>query len=244
MPPAMTPETLKITVVLLSLAYMLAFEHLGMRRHRISLILVVLSLLAANGFYLASLTAAAEAAMVAFVLLGGHGLWELCRWGISEGRSRMRSHKRSRMPARRLKRTAIPFPLSNAQITARFTELAAKDPLAVVKPSLGFLAWNNGDDYILQLHLIPGGGWVSLFWSPSEFELRDKEIKNACKSAGVPCHKHLLGMRARGLAICTRGQITLAPADQLMHFDEFLHTILAPQEEFTTWLQNYSPKKA
>ena len=33
-------------------------------------------------------------------------------------------------------------------------ELAKKDSLAVVKTSLNFLAWNNGDDYVLQLHLL------------------------------------------------------------------------------------------
>ena len=27
-----------------------------------------------------------------------------------------------------------------------------------------------------------------------------------------------------------------APYDQQIHFDEFLHTVLAPQEEFNTWL--------
>ena len=238
----MPAESLKIAVVLVCLAYMLAFEHLGRRRYRISLVLIVLSLLTAAGCYLADCTAAAEGGMVAFVLLGCHGLWELGRWLISEGQARVRGRKRSRMPARRLKKTALAFTISNEQLIARFTELAKKDSLAVVKTSLNFLAWNNGDDYVLQLHLIPSGGWVSIFWSPSEFELRDKEVKSACKSAGIPCHKHLLGMRARGIAICTRGQVVISPADQLMHFDEFLHTVLAPEEDFRTWLATYTPK--
>lgn len=240
----MSPDTLNIAAALVCLAYLLAFEHLGNWRHVLSIVLLLLCAIAVGILLALGMYRYAEAPMVAFVLLLGHCLWELGKWLVCEGRYRLRGHKRASLPARRHKKASIPFTLSNAELTTRFSALAAKDELAVVKPALNFLSWNNGEDYILQLHLLPQGGWVCIFWSPSDFELRDKEVKAACKAAGVPCHKHLLGMRTQGIAICQRGQITLAPADQLVHFDEFLHTILAPQEEFTGWLQDYHPKKA
>lgn len=240
----MPPETHNITAALVCLAYLLAFEHLGRRRHVLSLVLMLLCAIAVAVLLALRMYRQAEAPMVVFVLLLGHCLWELGKWLVCEGRYRLRGHKRANLPARRHKKASIPFALSNAELTARFSALAAKDELAIAKPSLNFLSWNNGEDYILQLHLLPQGGWVGIFWSPADFELRDKEVKGACKAAGVPCHKHLLGMRTQGIAICLRGQITLTPADQLVHFDEFLHTVLAPQDEFSAWLQSYQPKQS
>ena len=75
-----------------------------------------------------------------------------------------------------------------------------------------------------------------------DFELRDREIMAACRAANVPCNKKLLGMRAQGIAICRSGQLTITPADQQIHFDEFLHGVLAPPEEFTAWLDELNVK--
>lgn len=239
----MSPDTCNVVAAVLVLTYLLAFEHLGERRHIISLVLLLLSALAVAVLLGLGMYRTAEAPMVVFVLLLAHCLWELGKWLATEGQYMLRSRKRANMPARRHKKATMPFALSNAEVVDRFTQLAAKDELAVVKPSIRFLAWNNQLDYVIQIHLLPQGGWIALFWSPADFELRDKEVKAACKAAGVPCHKNLLGMRTQGIAICTRGQITVTPADQLIHFDEFLHSVLAPQAEFETWLATYSTKK-
>lgn len=235
----MSADTLNIIASLVCLTYLLAFEHLGKWRHLLSVAFIIVSAISVITLLLLELPDEAEAPMIAFVLLSGHGLWELGKWLFIESRYRLRSRKRANLPARRHKRATIPYLLSNAEVVAHFTELAAKDELAVVKPALNFLSWNNGEDYILQVHLLPQGGWISIFWSPADFELRDKEVKAACKAAELPCHRHLLGMRTQGIAICRRGQITITPADQLIHFDEFLHTVLAPQEEFRQWLNDY-----
>ncbi len=239
----MSPDALNITAVLASLAWLLAFEHLGRWKYALSAGLLLLSGTAVGVLLALHMLRAAEAPMIVFVLLFVHGLWELGKWLLSEGRYLLRGRKRANLPARRHKRADIPFCLSNTELTAHFAALAKKDKLAVAKPALNFCSWNNGLDYTLRLHLLPEGGWIALFWSPSDFELRDKEVKAACKAAGVPCHKQLLGKRAQGIGICRRGVVSISPADQLVHFDEFLHTVLAPQAEFDTWLAEHTTDK-
>lgn len=237
----MSPDALNITAALVCLAWLLAFEHLGQWRYFLSIGAMLLSGIAVGVLLALHMLREAEAPMVVFVLLFVHCVWELLRWLVSEGRYMLRGHKRANLPARRHKRADIPFALSNAEVVAHFSDLAQKDKLATAKPALQFCSWNNGLDYTLWLHLLPEGGWIALFWSPADFELRDKEVKAACKTAGVPCQKHLLGKRAQGIAICRRGQLSISPADQLVHFDEFLHTVLAPQAEFSAWLSSYTP---
>ena len=238
----MSPEVLYATILLSFFAYVFIFEYLGWWRHRLCGILTTMAAITVGVLLWRGNSALTEPAIVVLALLGGHSMWELSKWLFVEGRSRARGRKRANMPARRHKKVTTPYELSNEQVIANFAELAKKDDLAVVKPKFGFLAWNNRQNYVMQLFLLDDGGWVSIFWSPSDFELRDREIMAACRAAAVPCNKKLLGMRAQGIAICRSGQLTITPADQQIHFDEFLHGVLAPHEEFTAWLDELSVK--
>ncbi len=232
----MSSESLNITVALLCLAYILVYDHLGLWRARFCGGITICAALTAGLLWWCCGMATAEPALVALVLLGGHALWELSKYLLAESRSHARGRKRANLPARRQKKVTSPYALSNEQIIANFTELAKKDDLAVVKPKFNFLAWNNRQSYVMQLFLLPDDSWVSIFWTPTDFELRDREIMVACRTAAVPCNKRLLGTRAQGIAICCNGQLTITPADQQIHFDEFLHGPLAPQQEFADWL--------
>jgi len=233
----MNPEHLNVAVILGFCAYVFLFEQLGRRRHLLGGVLLAAALLTAG--LLHTLGAEVQPALVAAALLGAHNLWELFRWLLIEGRSHSRSRKRANLPARRHKRVSTPYPQSNEEVISHFTQLAGKDDLVVTKPQFNFLAWNTRQGYVIQIFLLPDGGWTSLFWSPSEFELRDKEVLAACRAAGVPCHKKMLGMRAQGIAICHDSLLTITPADQQIHFDEFLHSVLAPPTEFSAWLRDY-----
>ena len=84
-------------------------------------------------------------------------------------------------------------------------------------------------DYTLALASVKAGA-SKIRINPGNIgaEWKVREVAEACKAAGIPCRKHLLGKRAQGIAICRRGQLSISPADQLVHFDEFLHTVLAP----------------
>lgn len=242
----MSPESLNITIALACLAYVLIYDHLGLWRSMLCIAVTAAAAMTAGVLWWCKGMSAAEPALVALALLGGHALWELAKWLFAAGRSRARGRKRANLPPRRHKRATTPYTQSNEELIAHFHALAQKDDLAVVKPNFNFLAWNNRQSYVMQLFLLPeGDGWVSIFWSPTEFELRDREITAACRAAAVPCHKKLLGTRAQGIAICRAGQLTITPADQQIHFDEFLHGPLAPQPEFSDWLSqqpNYKQK--
>lgn len=231
----MSPDHLNLAAILVCAAYIFAFDHLGRGRHIISAVLLALSAAAAVLLSVYIHRQAAEPAIVAGILLLLHCLWELAKWLFIESRFQARSRKRAKLPARRHKKASTTCPLTHDNIIDNFRRLAQVDDLAVAKPSIRFFAWNNKEDYIIQIYLT-NEAWISLFWTPTDFELRDKEVKAACKAAGIPCRRHLLGMRAQGIATCRRGEVTITPADQLIHFDEFLHTVLAPQEEFNTWL--------
>ncbi len=233
----MSADYVSIIIFLGFIAYVFVFEYLGRLRHIISAGVLVISLTVA--ICLAGLGMNSEPALAAAVLFSGHGVWELGKWLLAEGRSRSRSRKRANLPARRHKRATTPYTLSNEEIISHFAELAKKDDLAVHKPAFNFLAWNTRQGYVIQVFLLPEGGWTSIFWSPADFEMRDKEITAACRAANVPCHKKMLGMRAQGIAIAHAGQLTITPADQQIHFDEFLHSVLAPEPEFTAWLKDY-----
>lgn len=238
----MSPEVLYATILLSFFAYVFIFEYLGWWRHWLCGLLTTGAAITVGVLLWQGNSSAAEPALVALALLGGHSLWELGKWLFVEGRSHARGRKRANLPARRHKKVTTPYELTNEQVIANFTELAKKDDLAVVKPKFRFLAWNNRQNYVMQIFLLDDGGWVSIFWSPSDFELRDREIMAACRAADVPCNKKLLGMRAQGIAICRSGQLTITPADQQIHFDEFLHGVLAPPEEFTVWLDELNVK--
>lgn len=235
----MTPDHLTIALILTCAAYIFSFDHLGRYRHYICGGLILLSIGIVISLSFREGSAYTEPAIIAMLLLLAHGAWELCRWLLQEGRFHARSRKRAQLPARRHKKATILCSLSRDEIIDHFRQLAQVDELAVVKASINFLAWNNKSDYIIQIHLT-AEGWIALFWVPADFELRDKEVKAACKQAGLPCSRHLLGMRAQGIATCREGQITISPADMLVHFDEFLHTVLAPHEEFISWLSDQS----
>ncbi len=245
-PAAMSPESLNIIIALTCMAYMLVYDHLGLWRGWLCMAVTTLAAATAGILWWCGGSASAEPALVALVLVSGHALWVLGKCVMAEGRSRARGRKRANLPPRRHKKVTSPYPLSNDELISNFRSLAEKDDLTVVRPNFNFLAWNNRQNYVMQLFLLPDGGWVSIFWSPTEFELRDREIMAACRAANVPCNRKLLGTRAQGIAICRNGQLTITPADQQIHFDEFLHGPLAPQPEFTDWLSQlpcYKQKK-
>ena len=239
----MSSESLNLTIALLCLAYVLIYDHLGPWRSMLCIVVTAAAAFTAGVLRWCGNSAAVEPAMIALVLLGGHALWVLGKSIFAAGRSRARGRKRANLPPRRHKRANAPYHQNNDELISHFRELAQTDDLAVVKPDFNFLAWNNRQSYVMQLFLQPDGGWVSIFWTPTEFELRDREIMAACRAANVPCNKKLLGTRAQGIAICRAGQLTITPADQQIHFDEFLHGPLAPQPEFAEWLSQQPDHK-
>ncbi len=145
--------------------------------------------------------------------------------------------------ARRLQTNTAPFALTRDELLANFRELAAVDELCTYEPEKNFLAWNDGQGYGLHIHLLPDDTWVSTFWTRSEFELRDCEVKATCTSASIPCEPHLLHMQAQGVAICRAGLLSITPATQKHHFDLFLLNALAPREEFSAWLKEYADEE-
>lgn len=154
----------------------------------------------------------------------------------------MRSRKKAAtLPARKLKSCTMPFTLNREALLENFRELAEKDELACYTPTDNFLSWNNGQGYIIQVHLLPESDtWAAIFYSPSSGELRDSEIKQACSKANIACSPSLLGVAPAGIAICRQGQLTITPASQKKHFEEFCCTVLAERGPFATWLADYT----
>ena len=163
---------------------------------------------------------------------------------INDAESWMQMRKRKKLatlPARKLKSCTLPFSLTREALMANFRELAEKDELACYEPANRFLSWNDGSGHIIQVHLQPNAdGWVAIFYSPSAGELRDSEIKQACRKANIPCTSSLLGMAPQGIAICQNGELTITPSSQKSHFAEFSNSVLANREAFATWLEEYA----
>ncbi len=166
----------------------------------------------------------------------------VCCLNDADGWCEMRRRKKlAKLPARKLKSCTMPFALKRDDMLANFRELAARDDLACYEPSDDFLSWNDGQGAIIQVHLqADADSWVALFYTPSLGELRDSEIKQACIKANIACSAGLMGMAPAGLAICRQGQITITPASQKRHFDEFCRTVLADREAFVVWLADYT----
>ena len=165
-----------------------------------------------------------------------------CLLNDVDGWCEMRRRKKlATLPARKLKSCTMSFAVTRDDLLANFRELAEKDELACYEPANNFLSWNDGQGYIIQVHLQPeADSWVAIFYSPSPSELRDSEIKQACGKAKLPCFPGLLGMAPAGLAICQQGQVTITPASQKKHFEEFCGKILAHREHFADWLAEYT----
>lgn len=166
----------------------------------------------------------------------------VCFLNDVEGWCEMRKRKKwATLPARKLKSATMPFALKRDELLANFEELAEKDELACYESANHFLSWNDGQGYIIQVHLQPeADSWVSIFYSPSPSELRDSEIKQACGKAKLSCSPGLLGMAPAGLAICQQGQVTITPASQKKHFEKFCGNVLARREAFAVWLSEYA----
>ena len=47
-------------------------------------------------------------------------------------------------------------------------------------------------------------------------------------------------MAPSGLAICRGGELRITPASQKKRFDELRERVLAPREEFVSWLRGYA----
>lgn len=165
-----------------------------------------------------------------------------CCINDAEGWIQMRKRKKlATLPARKLKSCSIPFALTRDELLTNFRELAEKDELACYKPADHFMSWNDGEGHIIQVHLLPDSvDWVGIFYTPSVGELRDSEIKQACRKANIPCTSALLGMAPQGVAICQNGELTIIPASQKQQFATFRDTILSSRDAFATWLGEYT----
>ncbi len=166
----------------------------------------------------------------------------VCFLNDADGWCELRRRKKlATLPPRKLKSATMPFELKREELLANFRELAENDDIACYDPANNFLSWNDGQGYIIQVHLQPDAdGWIAIFYSPSPGELRDSEIKQACAKANIPCSPVLLGMAPAGLAICQQGQLTLTPASQKKHFEAFCGNVLAHREAFSAWLSEYA----
>lgn len=152
-----------------------------------------------------------------------------------------RRKKLATLPPRKLKSATMPFALQSEELLANFRELAEKDDIACYEPANNLLSWNDGQGYIIQVHLQPDAdGWIAIFYSPSPGELRDSEIKQACRKANITCSPGMLGMAPAGLAIFRQGQLTITPASQKRHFEEFCGNVLANRVAFADWLAEYT----
>ena len=149
--------------------------------------------------------------------------------------------KLATLPARKLKSCSIPFALTRDELLTNFRELAEKDELACYKPVDNFLSWNDGAGHIIQVYLLPDSeDWLGIFYTPSAGELRDSEMKQACRKAGMPCASAQLGMAPQGIVVCQNGSLTITPASQKKYFAKFSDTVLANREVFATWLREYT----
>ena len=214
----------------------LLFKRLGERRFLMTLILFCIGAMMMAVCWWQECYPAFFMGMLLSICMAG------CCLNDADGWCEMRRRKKlATLPARKLKSCTIPFELTRDELLANFRELAERDDLACYEPADNFLSWNDAQGHIIQVHLqAEADSWVAIFYSPSPGELRDSEIKQACSKADIACTQNLLGMAPAGLAICRQGQLSITPASQKKHFEEFCGNVLANRESFAAWLAEYT----
>lgn len=231
---------LLITVAICLIYNTFLFRYLGRWRFHITLgmSLAGVAVLGISELYLEGY-AWFVACFIGFVLCVGMAL---CLLNHAEDWKKLRCARRlATLPARRLKSVEDTFSLSRRDMLDNFRELAAEDNMANYAPEQNFLAWNDEQGLDIRIRLLPGEDWVGLLYL-TDYELRDSEIKAACRKVGVPCQPELLGMAPSGLVICRDGRLTITPAAQKKGFDELCERVLAPRHEFSAWLREYTEK--
>lgn len=216
----------------------LVFRHLGRRRFRITLGLCLAGIAAVVGssFFMEGVTLflVSSCGLVVAVFMAGCLLNHVEDW-----KKLRRSDLLATLPARRLKSAEDIFSLSREDMLANFRELAAVDNLAVYAPEKQFLAWNDAQGLDIRIRLLPDEDWIGLLYL-TDFELRDSEIKAACKKSGVDCPPDFLGVAPSGLVICRKGKLIITPAAQKEGFSELRRSVLASRAEFITMLRDYA----
>ena len=212
------------------------FRKLGERRFLITLLLFLI------GAVMMPLCWWQECFLAFFMGMALSICMAACVLNDADGWCEMRRRKKlASLPARKLKTCTIPFALNRDDLLVNFRELAEMDEMACYEPANNFLSWNDGQGYIIQVHLLPeADSWGAIFYSPSAGELRDSEIKQACRKANITCSPGMLGMAPAGLAIFCQGQLTITPASQKRHFEEFCGNVLANRVAFADWLAEYT----
>ena len=234
-PPALMLLILILFIVCILYRFFI-FKKLGERRFFITILLFCL------GAVMMSVCWWLECFIAFFMGLELSIFMVVCFLNDVEGWCEMRRRKKwTTLPARKLKSCTMSFAVTRDELLANFCELAEKDELACYEPANNFLSWNDGQGYIIQVHLLPeADSWGAIFYSPSAGELRDSEIKQACRKANITCSPGMLGMAPAGLAICRQGQLTITPASQKRHFEEFCGKVLANRVAFADWLAEYT----
>ncbi len=226
-----------ISVLLFSLLYSpVIYKLLGRHRYVITAILLLLCLLAEGILWCLGMSWGILLFPAIFMLL-------TLVMNIDEWNELRRKRQLATLPARRFKTATDSFSLSRRDMLANFRELAGKDSLANCDPEHNFLAWNDAQKLDIRIHLLPGEDWVALLYLTNE-ELRDSELKAACRKADVPFSKEMMGMAPSGIAICRDGQLSITPASQKKRFDAFRSNVLAPRAEFAIWLADYTEDDA
>ncbi len=226
-----------LTPVLCIIYNKLIFPRLGNWRFHVSLVLALLGAAALGISYMLEGFHMFQVSLIGLVvccMLGLNLIFHLEDW-----QQLRRQQQIATQPARNQKTATDTFTLCREDMLANFRELAAKHELATYDLKHEFLAWNDAQGSDIRIHLLPGDDWVALLYL-TPYELRDSEIKAACEKAGVPCPKALLGMAPSGLAIFRGGELRITPASQKKRFDELRERVLAPREEFVSWLRDYT----
>lgn len=226
-----------LTPVLCFIYNKLIFPRLGKWRFLLSLVLALLGAAALGigcmleGFLMFQVQLIG---LVVCCMLGLDIVFHLEDW-----QQLRRQQQIASLPARNQKTATDSFTLCREDMLANFRELAARDKLATCDMEHEFLAWNDAQGSDIRIHLLPGDDWVAMLYL-TPYELRDSEIKAACEKAGIPCPRALLGMAPSGVATCRNGALRLIPASQKKHFDKLRDSVLAPREQFATWLGDYT----
>ena len=226
-----------LTPVLCIIYTNLIFSRLGKWRFHVSLVLAMLGAAALGISFLLEGFLMFQVGIIGLVVCAMLGLNLV--FHLEEWQQLRRQQQIATLPARNQKTSTDTFNLCREDMLANFHELADKDERATFDPEHDFLAWNDAQGSDIRIHLLPGDDWVALLYL-TPYELRDSEIKAACEKAGVPCPKALLGMAPSGMVSCRGGELRITPASQKKRFDELRESVLAPREEFTTWLSDYT----